>query len=58
MKRISKFFALTAAAAVIAGAVGTMPIPPASAASTGDLPGNPLNQPGYYLTASDEFYVS
>ena len=58
MKRISKFFALTAAAAVIAGAVGTMPIPPASAASTGDFPGNPLNKPGYYLTASDEFNVS
>lgn len=57
MKRTRKFIALTAAAAA-AIAAGSIQVVPAIAASTEDFPGNPLDKPGYYLTANDEFNVS
>lgn len=56
MTRTTKAALLTVATTVLVGATGG--VPALAAPPPADYPANPLDKPGYYLTAHDEFNVS
>ncbi|MGV8912068.1 MAG: family 16 glycosylhydrolase [Rhodoglobus sp.] len=58
MKTRQQTIAMCAAVMVAAGIAGVSPGSGADAVPTGDFAANPLNKPGYYLTAQDEFNVA